>query len=216
MTLLIFLSSCALLQGEKSLKDFDQNKLLEAIQLTGEGRGRITLGESQYLFGFESALDENYDWILGVEIPLHGEEIMILSDLRKKDIKDPKVESFELRIAKDYRRLKLNNILSTKEFIREFRSLVRFNESKKLGLKPICTSASEDLLCELDGEKYVISSTAKEFFVKKELKQGAMIVLSGAILTNSIFERTNLRLYSQKENFEQKKSALSLELFWKN
>ena len=190
--------------------------LLEAVQLTGEGRGRLTLGESQYLFGFESALQDNYDWILGVEIPLHGEEIMILSDLRRKTIKDPKVESFEARIAKDYRRLKLDKILSTEEFIREFRSLVRFNEAKKLGLHRICSAPSVDMVCELDGEKYLVTTTDKEFYISKPLKRGAMIVLSGAVLTKSFFERTHLRLYSQKENFAQKKSALSLELFWKD
>jgi hypothetical protein len=215
MTILFFLTSCALFRTQPSLKDMDKAKLLDAVQLLGEGRGRLSLGQSQYVFGYDSILKENHDWILAVQIPLHGEEVMIFPDLKLANIDNAEAESFEERIKNEFERLKLNQRLTTKEFLHELRSLVRFNLSTQLEEKRDCKAQQSELICEFSGEKYYVSATDKEFRIKKILNQGMSLVLDGKNLTESFFDQTDIRLYANKEDLEKKNSSFSLELFWK-
>ena len=215
MAFLLFLSSCALFKGTRGLENENKEKLLNAIQLIGEGRGRLSLSKNQYVFSFDSLLKENYDWILAVSIPLQGEEVMSLVDLRKKEVLDSETESFEARIDHEFKNLKLNKILTSKEFLNELRSVIRFNLAHKLGLKRNCMEHQKDLVCTLDEEKFFISVSGKEFNIIKLLGRGRRVVLEGRNLTESFFSQINIRLYSNEVDFEKKNSSFSLELFWK-
>ncbi|WP_408098880.1 hypothetical protein ACJVC5_08165 [Peredibacter sp. HCB2-198] len=216
MALLFFLTSCALFKSAPSLKSENKMKLLDAVRLTGEGRGRLTLGASQYVFSFESLMKENTDWLLAVSIPLHGEEVMILPELKQKNMPDSELESFEARIDREFDRLKLDKILTSEEFLKEFRSLVRFNLAKAWGQKPDCAEQGDDLICELDGEKFLVKVSEKDINIIKLLGKGRSLVLNAQNLTNSIFDRTDIRLYSSESHSQKKESSLSLELFWQN
>lgn len=216
MAFLFFLTSCALFKGQSSLVDMDKLKLLDAVQLTGEGRGRLSLGQSQYVFGFDSIFKENFDWILAVQIPLHGEEVMILPDLKSVRSHHDEMESFEERISSEFSKLKLNKKISAKVFIQELRGLVRFNFGPEWGGKRNCKPQQNDLLCELDGEMFLVSATEKQFFITKFLKDGGSIVLTAQNLTESFFAQTDIRLYTNAQDSSQKNSIFALELFWKN
>lgn len=184
--------------------------------MTGEGRGRLTLGQSQYVFSVDSVLNENSDWILAVAIPLHGEEVMILPDLRKGQVVGEEIESFEERIEKEFQRLKLNNKLTSQQFLKELRTLIRFGLAKKLGLNRNCKAQQMEFICELDGEKFTIVVTEKDFNVNKSLGGQNKLQLVAKNLTDSFFEQTDIRLYSGENDLQNKTSSFSLELFWKN
>ncbi len=186
--------------------------------MTGEGRGRLTLGQSQYVFSVDSVLKEedSFDWILAVAIPLHGEEVMILPDLRKSQIADEETESFEERIEKEFQRLKLNEKLTSQQFLKELRSLIRFGLAKKLGLVRDCKAQQMEFICHLDGEKFEIEVTEKELNINKSLGPQNRIQLVAKNLTDSFFEQTDIRLYSNEKEMFKKTSSFSLELFWKN
>lgn len=216
MTLLFFLSSCALFKEQPSIENKNKEELLKAVKLTGEGRGRVSLSQNQYVFGFDSLLKENYDWVLAVQIPLHGEEALILPDLKQKNLESEEMYSFEERIKKDFVRLKLDKILTPQAFIRELRSLIRFNLSPAWGGKRICTAQESDLLCQFDGETFLITTNKRELSVIKSLGEGKNLVLDAKNLTESFFTQTDIRLYSNEANRQNKKAAFSLELFWKN
>lgn len=216
MALFLLLTSCALFQSAPSLKTENKLKLLDAVKLTGEGRGRLSLGANQYVFSFESLMKENSDWLLAVSIPLQGEEVMILPQLKEKTMADAGAESFEARIDREFDRLKLDKVLTSEEFLKEFRSLVRFNLAKTWGQKPVCAEQEEDLLCDLDGEKFLVKVTDKDINIIKLLGKGRSMVLSAQNLTNSFFDRTEIRLYSSETHSQKKESSLSLELFWNN
>lgn len=218
MALLFFVSSCALFKTSPSLKTKDSEKLLDSVKMTGEGRGRLTLGQSQYVFSVDSVLKEedSFDWILAVAIPLHGEEVMILPDLRKSQIVDEETESFEERIEKEFQRLKLNEKLTSQQFLKELRSLIRFGLAKKLGLVRDCKAQQMEFICELDGEKFVIEVMEKELNINKSLGPQNRIQLVAKNLTDSFFEQTDIRLYSNEKEMLKKTSSFSLELFWKN
>ena len=216
MAFLFFLTSCALFKGQTSLVDMDKMKMLDSVKLIGEGRGRLSLGQSQYVFGFDSILKENFDWILAVQIPLHGEEVMILPNLKEVKPRHEEMESFEERIRSDFSKAKLNKTISAKAFIQELRSLVRFNLGERWGGKRICKAQQNDFLCELDGETYLVSANEKEFSIIKSLKEGGSIVLNAKNLTESFFAQTDIRLYANATDMQKKNSIFSLELFWKN
>jgi hypothetical protein len=216
MALLFFISSCALFKSQPSLKDKDPKELLTAVKLTGEGRGRLTLGQSQYLFGVDSILNENQDWILAVAIPLHGEEVMILPDLKKVTAQNEETESFEHRIQSEFHRLKLNKELSSQQFLAELRSLVRFILSPSWGQPHNCKAQQREFVCELDGEKYLIEVKDKEFNIIKPLSGEKKLQVVAKNLTDSFFEQTDIRLYSNEVESKNKTSPFSLELFWKN
>jgi hypothetical protein len=212
---MFLLSSCALFQEQSSLKNMDKEKLLDSVKLIGEGRGRLGLGQNQYVFSFDSILKDNYDWILAVQIPLHGEEVMILPDLKQVKLQEWQMHSFEERIKKDFERLKLDKILPPHQFLQELRSLIRFHLSSSWGSKRHCSTQKSEFWCEQDGQKYLVTTTEKELSIKKSLGQGKSLVLDARNLTESFFGQTDIRLYSNEANQLKKASSFSLELFWK-
>lgn len=210
MTFLFFFASCTTLSHLQK----DPVKLIDSVRLTGEGKGRLTLGSSQYLFGVDSVLKDNFDWILAVSIPLHGEEVMILPNLKDKVATNEETGSFEERIRMEFKRLKLSNELSSKKFLEELRALVRFNLSSSWGQKRDCKAQQSETVCEFDGEKYVLTTSKAEFSITKFLDQEKSLVLSGKNLTESFFKQTDIRLYTNHAEREKKQSSFSLELFW--
>lgn len=215
MAFLFLLSSCALFKGGEKIETKDTEKLLNSFQFTGEGRGRLSLGQNQYVFSFESLLKENHDWIIGVSIPLQGEEVMILPDLKQKEMKDSEFETFEKRIRDEFKRVKLDKALSAEKFLNEMRSLVRFAQASALHLLRKCSPHLNEFKCELDGEFFLVSVKKDEFIVQKILEHGRSVVLEGRNLTESFFSQSNFHLYISNKDFELKKSSFSLELFWK-
>ena len=215
LTIFFLLTSCALFKRGPDLQNETVDKLLDAVQLVGEGRGRLSLGKNQYVFSFDSLLKENHDWLLAVSIPLQGEEVMVLPNLKQKNFKDAESESFEKRIASEFKKINLNRVLTSEEFLREMRSLIRFNLATKLGLARTCTEQQDQYSCTLEGENFTAIVSDKEFFIIKSLGQGRNVVLEGKNLTESFFSQTNIRLYSNQRDLESKNSSFSLELFWK-
>lgn len=214
MAFLFFLSSCALFKGVEKIDDKDKEKLLNSFQFTGEGRGRLSLGQNQYVFSFESLLKENHDWVIGVNIPLQGEEIMTLPDLKQKEMKDSEIETFERRIRHEFKRVQLDKVLSSDKFLVGMRSLVRFAQASDLNISRKCSTHLNEFKCELDGEIFLISVTKGEFVIQKMLEEGRSVVLEGKNLTESFFSQSNFRLYVSDRQFQQKNSSFSLELFW--
>lgn len=216
MTLLFFLASCAMFKGQPSLKDKNQEKLLDSVRILGEGTGRLGLGQSQYLFSVDSILKENNDWILAVTIPLHGEEVMIFPNLKQKDATEEEMQSFEQRIQREFQKVGLSKIVTTEEFLKALRSLIRFNLSSVLGVQRNCKAHQNKLICTFDGEEFTVSTTERELNISKSLGQGRMLQLDAKNLTDSFFEQTDIRLYSNEADSTKKNSSFSLELFWKN
>lgn len=214
MALLFLVVSCSLFKGQKSLQSKSPVELLDSVKLTGEGRGRLSLGKSQYVFSLESVLKENFDWILAVSIPLQGEEVMILPDLSKSQVQSEETETFEERIEKEFHVLKLNKILTSAEFMRELRSIIRFMLSPLWGQKRDCKPHQNEWTCAIDGQEYLISSTDKVLFVKKLLGQGKSLQIVAKNLTDSFFTQTDIRLYANEASSSKNESDFSLELFW--
>jgi len=214
ISFIFFITSCAFFRPEASLKTKDKEFLLNAVRLTGEGRGRLTLNQRQYVFNVDSVLNEDYDWILAVSIPLQGEEVMILPDLRQKEIHDHETESFEKRIGIEFRRLKLDRLIGSEEFLNELRSIIRFNLSTSWGQKRYCLTKGENLICEIDKERFNIDVSDKELTVNKTLRKGMILQLVAKNLTESFFRQTEIRLYSNEKDLQARKSSFALELFW--
>lgn len=214
MAFLILFSGCALFKGTSSLQDQDKQKLLEAVKVTGEGKGRLSLGKNKYVFSVDSVLNEDKDWILAVAIPLHGEEVMILPDLRKSHVNNAETETFEQRIQREFRARRLDKVISSDEFLKELRSLIRFIVAKELELKRHCDAQKDEMLCTLDGEKYLVSASEKNFYVQKFLGKGKTLEVVAKNLTDSFFSNTDFHLYTKSTEFKRKEPALSLELFW--
>ena len=214
MAFLLLFSGCALFKGTTSLKNQDKQKLLEAVKVTGEGKGRLSLGQNQYVFSVDSILNEDKDWILAVAIPLHGEEVMILPDLRKSFVTNAETETFEQRIKREFRARRLERAISSDEFLKELRSLIRFIQGKDLGLTRHCDAQKDEMLCTLDGEKYLVSATEKKFYIQKFLGKGKTLEVVAKNLTDSFFSNTDFHLYTNGTEFTQREPAFSLELFW--
>jgi len=214
LPLLFFITSCALFKGEKNLLQEDKMDLLNSIKLVGEGRGRIALGESHYVFGVDSFLKENTDWVLAVQIPLQGEEALILPNLKQKIQPQHEIESFEERITHEFKKRKLDRSVPPKMFIKEMRSLVRFVLAPEWGEKHNCEERQDKLLCDLEGEKFQVLVEEKEISIIRPLGEKKFLVLSGRNLTKSIFAQTDIRLYTNGMDRKKKNSSFSLELFW--
>lgn len=209
--LLIFLISCSSFQSETSLLKYDAQELLTKVKLEGEGRGRLSVRENQNVFSFETVLKENFDWLMAISIPLHGEEVMIFPELNLETAPSERLEAFEVRLEDALAREFPKGEISGKEFISSLRKMVRFLLAPKLKLERNCKIQDEKQLCVLDNETFEVEVNKADFRVKMVSKESFSLEARSQILTGPFFQQTKFSLVDP----EGKKDRLGLELFWK-
>ena len=73
LLMLALFSSCSLFQTNKLSSKLD--KSLDSICLSSRGKGRLQVGQSKYVFSYESALDQEHaNWLLALNFPLRPQE----------------------------------------------------------------------------------------------------------------------------------------------
>lgn len=204
------LISCSLFKSQ-NIQNESVQTLVGYVQGEGEGKGRLGIGQNQYLFGFDSLLKENHDWLLAANIPLHGEEILLLPNL-KFDSAPKESQSLERRIEigiSDYLKSKKKNPELARHFMVELRRLMRVVFAKKLNLDLKCT----EVQCQMGEVIYQVKASSKQISLKKSLNDDYEIEFVAMNLTDSIFKRSNIFLHS-KNKTSTSPTLLSLELFW--
>lgn len=218
MFLFIQLSGCSLWSNKPSLESVEIKELLSQIRLIGTGKGRLGVKSQQYLFGFDSALKENNDWIFAANIPLHGEEVMIFSRLDLDYEKNASIESLEGRIEQEILGQFTKNPQISKQLMIDFREdlrgITRLILSDKLKINKECSKVKSVWKCRLGNKEFDILIVKDEVHVKKNVDKGFVIELVAQNLTASFFTRTNIFFYSARDQ-NRSHPILSLELFWK-
>ncbi len=187
-------------------------ELLAYFPAEGEGRGRLSLQKNQYLFGFEALLKQNDEWILATNIPLHGEEVLKFSDLKRSQETFKIRHGMELKIEKgigDYLIGQKKNPRLAKIFLEELRSLVRLIVHRQLGIKMNCTMSS----CQIDESIYQIKSSPKQLSFKKKIQEGHEIEFVALSLKGTQFKRTSI-FFRSINAADSSPPILALELFW--
>ncbi len=212
LILFVTVSSCSLFKSqniqEKKIED-----LVSYLQGTGEGKGRLGINRQQYLFGFDALLKENNDWILAANIPLHGEEVLMLRNLEKVSVDEDKADGLEIRIQQgisDYLKSQKQSPHLSKDFLLELRTIMRLILHKKLGLELSCSQKE----CRIGEAIYQVEATSKQLSLKRSLSKDFEIEFTAMNLTESIFRRSNIYLQSKNKS-SSALTLLSLELFWK-
>ena len=212
LILFVTVSSCSLFKSqniqEKKIED-----LVSYLQGTGEGNGRLGINRQQYLFGFDALLKENNDWILAANIPLHGEEVLMLRNLEKVSVDEDKADGLEIRIQQgisDYLKSQKQSPHLSKDFLLELRTIMRLILHKKLGLELSCSQKE----CRIGEAIYQVEATSKQLSLKRSLSKDFEIEFTAMNLTESIFRRSNIYLHSKNKS-SSALTLLSLELFWK-
>jgi hypothetical protein len=209
--LLLILTSCSLFKSQ-NIQDKKITDLISILPGSGEGKGRLGINRQQYLFSFDALLKENNDWILAANIPLHGEEILMLRDLTKESVDEGEKDGLELRIEQDigdYLKTKKQSPELAKTFLLELRRIMRFVLHKKLGLEVICSQNE----CRIGEAVYQVEATSKQLSLKKSLSADYEIEYAAMNLTDSNFKRSNVFLHSKNKS-SSSPTLLSLELFW--
>lgn len=207
---ILVLSSCSLFKSQ-NIQNEKNETLITYIKGEGEGKGRLGINQHQYLFGFDALLKENSDWLLAANIPLHGEEILLLADLKNENTSQS-AESLERRIElgiSDYLKSQKKNPELARMFMQELRRLMRLVFAQKLGLDLKCTEDE----CKMGEVTYQVKATSKQISLKKSLNSDYEIEFIAMNLTDSIFKRSNIFLHS-KNKTSTSPTLLSLELFW--
>ncbi len=210
--ILCFLCSCSVFKGQ-NIKNNKIETLLTYLNGEGEGKGRLGINQNQYLFGFEAFLKDQKDWILAASIPLHGEEIIRLQNLKVAESDESYDEGLELRIERglsEYLRSKKQSPEVGHLFLKELRQLMRFVLHKKLGVKVICAESE----CRMGESTYQVKVTGQQINLIKKLNSDYEIEYVASSLTDSIFKRSNIFLHSKNKS-SSAPPLLSLELFWK-
>jgi hypothetical protein len=209
--LLLSLSSCSVFRSQ-NIQDKKIKDLLSYLQGTGEGKGRLGINRHQYLFSFDAILKENNDWLLAANIPLHGEEILILNDLKKEHELESSNNDLGHRIEEEIRAYLLSQNQSpdlAKSFLTEMRKIMRLVLHRKLGLEIMCLEQE----CRIGETVYRVEATSKQLSLKKSLSDNYEIEFAALNLTDSIFRRSSIFLHSQNKQ-SPPSTLLSLELFW--
>jgi hypothetical protein len=157
-------------------------------------------------------LKENNDWLLAANIPLHGEEILILKDLTHEFEPEPSNDDLGIRIEEGIRAYLKSQRQSpelAKTFLIELRTIMRLVLHQKLGLEIICS----DQECRIGKSVYQVEATSKQLSLKKSLSDDYEIEFAALYLTDSIFRRTSIFLRSKNQQ-SPPSNLLSLELFW--
>jgi hypothetical protein len=201
--LLFLVSSCGLFKAHPSLSGKSIPELLTKVKSTGEGKGRLTAQGKQNLFGIESALKPNSDWMLAVSIPLHGEEVMVVPNLKSQKSRMMIAEGFDQRLMQTLTQ-ELGSEDLAEEYMHSLRSLLRFLNARELGLPMQCKSGKDEARCTQDGEEYFLKIVKDTLQIQKDKR----ITVVARNLTDSFFEQTIFTLQSAQ------KDLLTLELFW--
>jgi hypothetical protein len=215
LKLLFLFTSCALFKSN-SIQDKKIVSLLEAVSVIGEGRGRLGIDNHQYLFSYDAVLKDQTTWILAANIPIHGEEVLVFADLLKAKVDSEGRDPLEMRIEKgiaDYLRQRKKSPRLAGLFIQELRGMIRFLLNKELGLKVSCQLEGKDEYCQDGQNRYLAVADAKKLSLKKNIGD-FQIEYVAQNLTESIFTKSSIYLYSENPN-NQQDTLLSLELFWK-
>jgi hypothetical protein len=78
LLILLLLSSCSLFQTLKISQDIPQEA--KKVCLNADGNGRLMVQGHKYVFSFETMLDDEEDkWLMSLNFPLHGEELIELN-----------------------------------------------------------------------------------------------------------------------------------------
>lgn len=212
LTLLLAVNACALFKSQ-NIQDKKIEDLISYLQGTGEGKGRLGINKQQYLFSFDALLNQNHDWILAANIPLHGEEVLKLQDLKQEEVDEAMKDGLEIRIQQgisDYFKSQKQAPELGKIFLLELRRMMRLVLHKKLDLAVICSKSE----CQIGDTIYQVEATSKQLSLKKSLSEDYEIEFTAMNLTGPIFQRTNVFLHS-KNKASTTPTLLSLELFWK-
>jgi hypothetical protein len=193
--------------------------VLNSIRLEGEGRGRLNIDKHQYLFGFESALQENTDWVLAAAIPLHGEEAMTLKNLKKDEVQFEDPDALEARIQAgidEYLRHQKNVPQNLgQKIIPGFRSLVRLVLATQLDVKKSCILSDKagNYSCQQGSQSFFVQIVDKEIRIKKVLLGQYFIELTAEDLTDGFFSKNSFNFSTQTED-NKSSPILTFELFW--
>jgi hypothetical protein len=210
----LFLNSCSILKPSQSLKSIDKNQLLDSVKLVGEGKGRLTIGNGQYVFGVESILNEKYDWIMAISIPLHGEETLILPDLKFKSSESSAIGPLEIRIKREFIKSGFDKILPADLLSKELRAIIRFNLVSLLGEKRLCKDQIDKFVCQFDGDEFHVIIKDKEIFINRSIENRGVIQLTASNFSGSFFDRTEISYFLTPEDRLRNNTPFRLELFW--
>jgi hypothetical protein len=211
LILLLSLTSCSLFKSQ-NIQSKKTEDLVSYLQGTGEGKGRLGIGQQKYLFSFDAILKENSDWILAANIPLHGEEVLRLQNLKTVNGEESDGDGLELRIEQgisSYLKSQKQSPELAKTFLQELRNIMRLVLHKKLDLQAICSESE----CRIGETIYQVEATSKQLSLKKSLSEDYEIELIAMNLTDSIFQRSSVFLHSKNKS-SSSPTLLSLELFW--
>ncbi|MBA2404285.1 MAG: hypothetical protein H0V66_05900 [Bdellovibrionales bacterium] len=210
--ILLLFTSCALFKSQ-NIQDKKVEELVSYLQGIGEGKGRLGINQQQYLFSFDAVLKDNSDWILAANIPLHGEEVLMLKDLKQEEAPVVEGDGLELRIEQgisEYLKSKKQSPEMARTFLLELRRIMRLVLHKKLGLEVACSQTE----CRIGDAIYRVEASNKQLSLKKSLSEEYEIEFAAMNLTDSIFQRSNVFLHSKNKK-SPTPILLSLELFWK-
>lgn len=211
---LLLISSCSLFKKAIKLSDSNVETLLNSVRMTGEGRGRLSLNQGQNVFSYEAVLKDEGDWLLAVSVPLHGEEVMVLRQIKKSQFSDQNADSFEVRLQNEITSRVEGGDLTGEDYMRELRAMVRLILAPQLNLKRECSGKEGSFTCLLDQDSFQVKVEKDKIFIRKVIKKNYFLELSAENLTGSFFTRTNFHLHS-RSTVETLATVFSLELFWK-
>jgi hypothetical protein len=73
----LLLSSCSIFNAGKLSRDIENN--IQKICLSGSGKGRLTVQNRTYVFGYDSLLEEDLaKWTLALDFPMRNQELFKL------------------------------------------------------------------------------------------------------------------------------------------
>ena len=203
------LSSCSLFKTQPSIKNEPVEKILSSVKVIGEGKGRLGFKQQSYLFSFDALLKDSVDWLLAIEIPLHGEEVMTLKDIKAEKNPASSVESFESRINNQIDPSLKNKVLP------ELRSMIRFILALELGLPRVCSKGFDtEYSCVVGSETFLVTVSDKSIRIKKSTSGTLNLELVAENLTAPFFMKTSFTFRSPKAPISAP-APMTLELFWK-
>jgi|GEM_PF-3945361 len=182
--LLFFLISCAHSPKPK----LSSAEAIRKIKIEGRGQARLNNAGQETTLSFESLFKGTQAWLLVLEVPFRGEEVI-------------EVDFYHQKITSSFK------LSHDPQFDQALSQLLRF-------MKSIRTLQCDEAFCDFEGERFFFIHQEGSFLIKKSFSKNKNIFIKSSRLTNTFFSKTELFLVSKDQGEKESKADFSLELIW--
>lgn len=214
---ILFLFACSHTSQVTSVTNPDE--FVSKINLTGEGKARLEIGEESWVFSFDANFTDEKTWLMALQVPTQGELVFAFPGLDRPFASiAPEANDFRWRIVHALRetsdRRNLGYPQAGRDFIQQLHHLLRWVKKGDRPGHECRVDGVHQWVCVQDKQpsRWVWRPEKQELEIIFELRPDWTLVANFKNLTGPIFKRVTLEIIrrGEQKNFVELRQELFL------